>query len=179
MIEEDRPLVQQKYQESFANLTIFDLTVRVRSPKKKSVGYAFLLSPRRLKMARTIWDGIRLDITELKESEEKFRQIAETIQDVFYVYNAILSNYFILALLMKEFGSYPVNPLSGEGSHLSFLTRIHPEDRDSVMARMERSLINDLDFSLEYRLLLPITPFVGSMTVSFLSTTKREKLIEL
>lgn len=160
ILEEDRPLLRQVYQESATNLSIFEVSVRMRSPQGKIRWIRLSASPRRLEDGRTLWDGVRLDITELKqaqlaiqESEEKFRQIAETIQDVFYLYEGKFEKLLYVSpayerLWQKSIQSVMENPRS-------FLDSIHPDDRAKIMEGMDNFFQGQGGFQNEYRLILP------------------------
>ncbi|HEY9643782.1 MAG TPA: PAS domain S-box protein, partial [Coleofasciculaceae cyanobacterium] len=74
LLEDDLPYVLQKGEESAKNLSVFDIQVRERLSNGESRWLQLCSTPRRLEDGRVIWDGIRLDINGLKQTEESLRQ---------------------------------------------------------------------------------------------------------
>jgi len=69
IFEEDRLLNQQLTEESRLNLSVFEMQMRKRTPAS-DIQWSYLRSaPRRLADGRTVWDGIEIDITDLKKTE--------------------------------------------------------------------------------------------------------------
>ncbi|MEQ8536580.1 MAG: PAS domain S-box protein [Coleofasciculus sp. D1-CHI-01] len=80
IFEEDRLLNQQLTEESRLNLSVFEMQMR----KRKLTGdiqWSYLRSaPRRLADGRTVWDGIEIDITELKKTEIELAQAKDAAE---------------------------------------------------------------------------------------------------
>lgn len=75
ILPEDCAWMKEKVQESLENLSIFDVQVRQRTIWDDQYRWVRLCStPRRLNDGRIVWDGIHLDITNLKNTEETLRQ---------------------------------------------------------------------------------------------------------
>ncbi len=81
-VEEDRLLVRQTYQESYENLSVFNLSICVRSPQEEIRWVRLAATPHRLEDGRTLWNGIRLDITEAKRTEIQLRESRQFLQTV-------------------------------------------------------------------------------------------------
>ena len=90
--------------------------------------------------------------TALKESEEKFRQIAETIEDVFWVSVPGKNKMFYISpayekIWGKTLGSLYKNPRS-------FLESVHPDDRENL--KHELSRLGKGEYGpVEYRIVRP------------------------
>ncbi|MEQ9236320.1 PAS domain S-box protein [Coleofasciculus sp. E2-BRE-01] len=68
-IEEDCRRRDQLTEESRRNLSVFEMQMRNRTPSG-DLQWSYLRSaPRRLADGRTVWDGIQIDITDLKKTE--------------------------------------------------------------------------------------------------------------
>ncbi|MEQ8970264.1 MAG: PAS domain S-box protein [Coleofasciculus sp. C1-SOL-03] len=68
-VEEDCRRRDQLTEESRRNLSVFEMQIRNRTPSG-DIQWSYLRSaPRRLADGRTVWDGIEIDITELKKTE--------------------------------------------------------------------------------------------------------------
>ncbi len=81
--EEDYPRLLQNIDESYRNLSIFDIQMRLYSLSGKLRWSHIRSAPRRLEDGRTVWDGVELDITDLKRTEEELRQQKEILQTIF------------------------------------------------------------------------------------------------
>jgi PAS domain S-box-containing protein len=80
LVEEDRLLNEQLTEKSRRNLSIFEMQMR----KRKSTGeiqWSYVRSaPRRLDDGRTVWDGIEIDITNLKQTEAELAKAKEAAE---------------------------------------------------------------------------------------------------
>ncbi|HEY9667448.1 MAG TPA: PAS domain S-box protein, partial [Coleofasciculaceae cyanobacterium] len=101
--------------------------------------------------------GISMDITQLKQaemalrdSEELFRQLAENIRDIFFVYSADLQLIYISPAYAEIWGE----PCEYVYTNLeSWLERIHPEDKDRISNILPH--IGQQNFTYEYRIVRP------------------------
>ncbi len=79
LLPEDREQVERLTQASLENLTVYETQVRQHKlengvPTGAIVWSSSRATPRRLADGRTVWDGVAVDITELKEAEAALRQ---------------------------------------------------------------------------------------------------------
>ncbi len=85
------------------------------------------------------YDGVVVDITKLKESEEMFRVLTEkSLVGVYLIQDGVFK---YVNPKMAEFWGYSVEELIGK-SPLEF---IHPEDRDLVKRNIERRVRGEID----------------------------------
>ncbi len=99
------------------------------------------------------------DITEsrkaseiIKESEERFRQLAENIRDVFYVTDKNFSEMFYVSPAFEEVWGRSSRELYS--LHDIWKNSIFPEDRDFVNDKISK-LENNTGFEIEYRIIRP------------------------
>jgi PAS domain S-box-containing protein len=89
--------------------------------------------------------------SELTESKERFRQIAEHIREVFYIANADLTEILYISPAYEETWGRPRrNLLQNPGS---WSEAIHPEDREKATATMVE--VGATGHAIEYRIVRP------------------------
>ena len=87
--------------------------------------------------------GIARDVTEereadlaLRRSEERFREIALNVRDVFWTFTPDFSRMLYMSPSYDELFGQSRDSLREDGR--SFLERVHPEDRERLMGAMNR-----------------------------------------
>lgn len=103
--------------------------------------------------------GVSRDISErkyaemeLRNSEERFRQIAENMQEVFWMMDRKDDKIIYLSPAFETVWDLPVQGIL-DGS-IDFINTIHPEDRKQVKADMQRQL-KGMKVTMNYRIIRP------------------------
>jgi two-component system cell cycle sensor histidine kinase/response regulator CckA len=103
--------------------------------------------------------GVHKDVTEfkraeaaLRESEQRFRQLAESIADVFWLYDVEKSQTLYVNPAFEQVLGHPCEALY-RNSHL-WLECIHPDDRERIGAEYDQALKTGM-INHEYRIVRP------------------------
>jgi two-component system sensor histidine kinase/response regulator len=103
----------------------------------------------------TIQDVTQLheQIERLRESESRFRQMAENIRHVFWLRTA--DEMLYISPAYEEIWGRPCDELYRDAN--SFMESIHPDEREMVVAELFRSWnpANDYRFDMQYRIVRP------------------------
>ncbi|MEO8480465.1 MAG: PAS domain S-box protein [Gemmatimonadota bacterium] len=102
--------------------------------------------------------GMGLDITErvraeisLRESEERFRQLTETIEEVFWISDPAAQRALYASPAFETIWGLPVSALYDDPA--LWASTVHPEDREAVNEAMPLQLSGDYDMT--YRIVRP------------------------
>jgi PAS domain S-box-containing protein len=99
-----------------------------------------------------------VDVTEqrlaeeaMRETELRFRQLAENVDEVFWMTDRDNTQYLYLSPVFERVWGRPCEPYLED--HSLFRDTIHPEDRAAAAAEFDRAA--DRPFDLEYRIVRP------------------------
>jgi PAS domain S-box-containing protein len=135
--------------------------VRMRKKSGKDFYAHLALSLQRDREGRPLgMIGYSMDITKareseraLRESEERFRQMAENVREVFWLTDAKSSRILYLSPAFEGLWGRSCDSLSGKPA-ASLLEWVHPEDRATVAASFENVSRGEA-FTREFRVLWP------------------------
>lgn len=88
----------------------------------------------------------------LRDSEERFRQLAEHVREVFWVYGVVEERLLYVSPAYEEIWGHPVQSLLDRS--LEWIESVHPDDRPRVRAAHFEKLESGV-FDQEYRIIRP------------------------
>jgi PAS domain S-box-containing protein len=80
-IAEDVPRLQAAVDQSRQDLSVFDIQLQICTPSGQLKWFHFRSSPRQLEDGRVAWDGLVVDVTDLKRTEETLRQSEARLEE--------------------------------------------------------------------------------------------------
>jgi diguanylate cyclase (GGDEF)-like protein/PAS domain S-box-containing protein len=100
----------------------------------------------------SVWQGVLYDVTERREAEERYRTLVERMPAVTYIEEvADTQSTLYMSPQIEDMLGYPQQEWLGDLDH--WKGRIHPEDRERVLAEDAHSNLTGEPFKTEYRLL--------------------------
>ena len=154
-ILEDAPLFQAAVDESRQNLSVFDIQVRIQTPSARLKWLHFRSTPRQLQDRRVLWDGLVVDVTDLKCVEEILRKSKALLEESQQV--ARLGNWeFDIATgkitwSKQLFDLFNRDPALLEPNYQENLQLYCPEDAGKLAQAIERAMSTGESYKLILR----------------------------
>ncbi|WP_375479431.1 EAL domain-containing protein [uncultured Nostoc sp.] len=152
LIPEDIPLFQAAVDESRRNLSVFDIQLRIQTPSARLKWLHFRSTPHQLQDGRVVWDGLVVDVTDLKCAEETLRKSKALLEESQRV--ARLGNWeFDIATgkitwSKQLFDLFNRDPALVESDYKEHLQLYHPEDREKIREAVERAMSTGESYKL-------------------------------
>jgi len=143
--EEDLAYADQMVQESLKNLTPLELQMRHQKPEG-GIGWSSIrATPRRLANGQTVWDGIEVDITDLKQTEAALRASEELFRRAFDHAPIGISLVSPSGQFLKVNTYYCelLDYTEAELLTMHFQDITHPADLDIEMERLRQMLVGE------------------------------------
>ncbi len=136
-----------------------DLTVRMTGGDGIRRWVRSIARPHRREDGAVVWDGVNLDITAQKEIEERFREREEMLQAA--IAGAELGTWEVdigggatrWSAGMTQMLGLPVE--GGDATRIDRHARMHPDDRERVLAAFEAHVARRAPYRVEFRWLRP------------------------
>lgn len=150
--EDAQPTIEA-WQKAVASVSTFTFEHRVRRHDGEYRLCAVRAVPvRKADGSIREWVGVHSDITERRTTELRLRQIAETVDAVFYVYEFDSGQIRYVSPAYESMWLQSARDAYAIPRH--FAERLHPDDRERVFAAV-RALGDRESCSVEFRLVLP------------------------
>ncbi|MCC5640396.1 PAS domain-containing protein [Nostoc sp. CHAB 5844] len=154
-IPEDVPRLQAAVDESMRILSVFDIQLRICTPSGQLKWFHFRSSPRHLDDGCVAWDGLVVDVTEIKRTEEILRKNEALLEESQRV--ARLGNWEYDLATGKVSWSKGLCELFKRDHQLSDpsyeenLALYHPEDREQLAQAVARAISTGKSYKLVLR----------------------------
>ncbi|WP_445628664.1 EAL domain-containing protein [Nostoc sp. DSM 114167] len=154
-IPEDVPFFQAAVDESRRNLSVFDIQVRIQTPSGLLKWFHFRSTPRQLQDGRVLWDGLVVDVTDLKRAEETLRKSEALLEESQQV--ARLGNWeFDIATgkitwSKQLFTLFNRDPALLEPNYQENLQLYYPEDAGKLAQAIEQAISTGESYKLILR----------------------------
>ncbi|MDZ7961501.1 MAG: PAS domain S-box protein [Aulosira sp. DedQUE10] len=161
-ITEDLSRLQQAVDQSMRNMSVFDIQLRIRTPSGQLKWLDFCSTPRRLPDGCVVWDGLVVDVTDLKQTEETLRKREALLAESQRV--ARLGNWECEIATGKPtwskelFHLLNLDPIELEPNYEEVLGLWHPEDE----AKLHQAIQEAIATGKSYQLILRVPQADGS-----------------
>jgi PAS domain S-box-containing protein len=125
---------------------------------------------------RTTIDQLKQQEGILKESEERFRRMAENIQEIFWTMDPETKEVTYASPAFEQICELPLDSLYS--NPMSYLELIHPEDRRRVFAGLEK-LKDTNRFDEEFRITCPSGVIKWLRGIGFVANDSEGKILTL
>ncbi|GAB1542755.1 hypothetical protein NUACC21_54290 [Scytonema sp. NUACC21] len=142
LLPEGRDITERKQAEEALCELNHDLELRVQQRTQD-------LEQANAKLRSEITERQRIE-DELRRSEEKFRQLAEHIREVFFIFNRDFSEVIYISPAYEEIWGNSCSSMYHNS--LSWLNLVHPEDKDRVILALQKQRYTE-GFKQEYRII--------------------------
>ncbi|NMF83133.1 PAS domain S-box protein [Nodosilinea sp. P-1105] len=147
IIEEDRVRLQALNQESLDNLSQFEMEMRKRTTWGEIQWSTVRSIPRRLEDGRTIWYGVELDITRMKQAEAALKASEQLFRSAFDDAPIGVSIVSVEGRFLRANSRYcsllGYSEAELLGRHFAEVT--HPPDIEAELAIFQQMLAGDID----------------------------------
>lgn len=159
IVPEDRGKVQAAVEQAIATHSLYEIEYRIRWPDGSL--HWILASGRALYNASDTPIGIlgvTLNVTERKRSEENLRESKQSLD--LAINGAQLGTFYcempLDQIIWNDIGkSHLFLPPEAEADFDLFYSRLHPDDRTPTRQALERSIDEQVQYNVEYRVVAP------------------------
>ncbi|MDB9372818.1 PAS domain-containing protein [Nodularia sphaerocarpa] len=136
-------------EESYRNLSVLDLHIRIHTPSGKIKCLHFRSRPRQMHDGRVAWDGLAVDITDLKNYQDRLEESQQVARLGNWEYDLATSEISCSKEFFKLYGRDSAQIEPNYQEHLKFY---HPEDAAKLDQAVERAIATGQSYKLTLRL---------------------------
>ncbi len=156
---DDYDMVLKSIHKSAETLEIWKVEYRVNLPQKGLRWHSGIANPERLDDGCTIWHGFISDITELKAKDNEFRLISKRLKLATKAGGVGVWNWNVVDNIMEwdeqMFVLYGIQKDKSSCSYDTWLTSLHPDDKQRCELEFQMALRGEKPFDTEFRIVWP------------------------
>jgi PAS domain S-box-containing protein len=158
-ISEDVPRLQAAIDQSMANLSVFDIQLRIKTPSGQLKWLHFRSTPRRLEDGCVAWDGLVVDVTNIKHTEETLRRSEALLAESQRVARLGSWEFDInsrkITWSQELFHLFNCDLAQGEPNDEESFLFYHPEDQEKLRQVVARAIATGESYKLILRTVQP------------------------
>ena len=155
----DFPETAKTYDHAIHTGTSYQGVLRLRRADGEFRWHHARCEPLRDRQGRIIqWYGLSVDIDERKNAEERLRLSETRLAEAQRLSHSGVAAYNETTILYGSVETHRIwgfDPAQGIPGREAVNQRIHPDDRDRVLAEVQRAVGEKRDYSIGYRIVLP------------------------
>ncbi|MEA5582557.1 PAS domain S-box protein [Nodularia harveyana UHCC-0300] len=146
--EQDFLDLQTAMSQSYHDLTLFDMHLQIHCPSGQMKWLHFRSTPRRMDDGRVIWDGLAVDVTDLKQNQVRLEESQQVARLGNWDYNLLTGKISwskgLFQLFRRDLAE--IAPIYSEQLQL-----YHPEDAVKLNEAVERAIATGESYKLTLR----------------------------
>jgi PAS domain S-box-containing protein len=155
----DLPEALKAFDRAIQTGTSFEAIHRLRRADGRYRWHHARTGPLRDREGQIIqWYGLAVDIDEGKKAEDLLRLSETRLAEAQRLSHSGVAAYDETSILYGSEETYRIwgfDPAQGVPSREAVNQRVHPDDRDRLLAEVQRAVSERRDYSIEYRIVLP------------------------
>jgi PAS domain S-box-containing protein len=156
---DDLPETLRAFHHALETGTSYETVHRVRRSDGEFRWHRDHGEPLRDREGRIIqWYGLSIDVDEAKKAEDRLRRSEAYLAEAQQLSHSGVAAYNETATLYGSEETYRIwgfDPAQGVPSREAVNQRIHPDDRNQLLAEVQRAVSEKRDYSAAYRIVLP------------------------
>ncbi|GAX35974.1 PAS domain-containing protein [Nodularia sp. NIES-3585] len=149
-VEQDFEHLQVAINQSCDHFSAFDIQLRIHTPSGKSKWLHFRSSPRRLHDGRMAWDGLVIDVTDLKNHQARLEESQQVACLGNWDFDVATGN---ISWSKQLFRLFHRNPAQVEPTYAEHLQFYHPEDAAKLQEAVKQAIATGQSYKLILRVL--------------------------
>jgi diguanylate cyclase (GGDEF)-like protein/PAS domain S-box-containing protein len=145
--------LEQTIEEQIAHIENITKQLTSEIKQRQELDKSYQELQQKLKQLKQENRELKLELGQLKEREERFRQIAENVREVFFMISAQTDEILYISPAYEEVWGRSCESLYENPE--SWLGAIHPEDSLQALATLETQFRTGDEFHEEYRIVRP------------------------
>jgi PAS domain S-box-containing protein len=180
---DDLPETVKAFHHAIETGTSYQAEHRVRRSDGEFRWHRACGEPLRDRQGRIIqWYGLSVDIDEAKKAEDRLRRSEAYLAEAQRLSHSGVAAYNETDILYgseETFRIWGFDPAQGVPSREAVNQRIHPDDRNQLLAEVQRAVSEKRNYSFAYRIVLPDRTIKHLETIGRPAFSKSGELVEI